>query len=134
MKHQDSWNPHSKDINPKSENEEHTDPDEYNDQFATRPLYDLFIIPVVMIALGFWGGYIRHFLFTRVRNLISMLDNYMLSVDQSDMAQTPVNVIERLDAKTTFLYSDSDFEWDNSIKRKALTPNPDQPLTRANCG
>ena len=120
VKDQDSENCYSEDINPKTENEEHTDPgDEYNDQFMTRSLCALFIVPVVMIALGNFFGYIHHFLFTKARNLISMVDNYMLSVDQIDMDQTPVKVLERLDAETTFLYSDSDLEWDDSIERNA---------------
>ena len=112
MKGQDSENLHSENTNP-----EHTDPgEEYNDQFTTRPLYSLFIVPVVMIALEIFLGCIRNFLFTKVRNLISMVDNYMLSVDQIDMDQTPVKVLDRLDAETTFLYSESDLEWDDSIE------------------
>ena len=120
MNPQESQKPHSEDGISKTENEQVTDPEaEDSDQSVTRPLYVLFIVPVVAIALGISLGYIRHYLFTKVRNLISIVENHMLSVEEIDGDQTPVNVLERLDDESTFLYADSDLEWDDSTERNA---------------
>ena len=67
------------------------------DSQRTNPLYALFILPLVMIGLGICLGYIKHYLFIRVRNLMNMVDNYMVSVEAGDLDQTPVKVLERLD-------------------------------------
>ena len=118
MNPQESENPDSEDVNSKIENKQLTDPEaENNDQDMTRPIYDLFIVPVVVIGLGIFSGYNRHYVFTKVRNLISMVENHMLSVEEIDGDQTQVKVLERLDDESTFLYTDSDLEWDDSIER-----------------
>ena len=83
---------------------------------TTRPLFALFVLPIVILSLGLCIGYIRHFLLFRVRNMIRMVDNYMLSTEDVDDDQTPVKVLDNLDAMTTFDYnSDNDLPWDDSI-------------------
>ena len=86
-----------------------------------RKLYGLFILPVIFIFAGIFCGYVRHMLFERVRRLIMMVDNHMLSVDQDiDMDQTPVKVLDTLNSLSTVDYdSSSDLLWDDSIERNA---------------
>ena len=66
-----------------------------------RPQYGLFILPVFIILIGLLFGYLKNCTFKRVRNLIRMVENYMLSVDQ-DIEETPVKVLERLNSLSTW--------------------------------
>ena len=67
-----------------------------------RKLYGLFILPVILNFAGIFLGYIRNMLFDRVRRLIRMVDNHMLSVDQDIyMDQTPVKVLDTLNSLST---------------------------------
>ena len=95
-------------------------PDESFESQRTNPLYALFILPVVMIGVGICLGYIRKCLFIRVRNLMNMVDNYMVSAEAGDLDETPVKVLERLHNLSTF---DEDSEpellWDDIIAHNA---------------
>ena len=87
---------------------------------SSRPLYALFVLPVLVLSIGICVGYIRHFMLYRVRNIIRMVDNYMLSTDDEDMDQTPVKVLDIQDALSTFDYDSNDeLAWDDSIERNA---------------
>ena len=87
---------------------------------SSRPLYALFILPVLALSVGICVGYIRHFMLYDVRNLIRMVDNYMLSSDDEDMDQTPVKVLNIQDQLSTFDYDSNDeLAWDDSIERNA---------------
>ena len=87
---------------------------------SSRPLYALFVLPVLALSIGICVGYIRHFMLYRVRNLIRMIDNYMLSTDDEDMDQTPVKVLNIQDQLSTFDYDSNDeLAWDDSIERNA---------------
>ena len=87
---------------------------------SSRPLYALFVLPVLALSIGICVGYIRHFMLHRVRNLIRMVDNYMLSSDNEDMDQTPVKVLNIQDQLSTFDYDSNDeLAWDDSIERNA---------------
>ena len=82
-----------------------------------RPLYGLFIIPLVLIFTGVLCGYLRNVIFEKVRNLIRNVDNFMLSIDE-DLGQTLVNVLDILNSQGTYDgNSSSDLIWDDSIER-----------------
>ena len=86
---------------------------------SSRPLYGLFVLPVLIISIGICVGYIRHFMLHRVRNIIRMVDDYMISNDD-DPDQTPVKVLDIQDALSTFDYDSTDeLAWDDSIERNA---------------
>ena len=51
---------------------------------TSRPLYALFVFPVLVLSIGLCVGYIRHFMLFRLRNIIRMVDNYMLLTDDED--------------------------------------------------
>ena len=88
------------------------------DTARTRPLYSLFVLPVVMLFFATLIGYVRHYLFLRVRNIMNM-DNYMVSTEV-DPDQTSVKVLEILDALSTFDYNtDNELLWDNSFEGNA---------------
>ena len=87
---------------------------------SSRPLYALFVLPVLILTIGICVGYIRHFILYRVRNLIRMTDHYMLSTDDEDIDQTPVKVLDMQDNLSTFDYDSNDeLAWDDSIERNA---------------
>ena len=73
-----------------------------------------------MIGLGICLGYIKHYLFIRVRNLMNMVDNYLVSVETGDLDETPVKVLERLDNLSTFdEESEPELLWDDIIAHNA---------------
>ena len=87
---------------------------------TSRPLYALFVLPVLVLSIELCVGYIRHFMLFCVRNIIRMVDNYMLLTDDEDIDHTPVKVLDTLDALSTFDYnSDNELTWNNSIERNA---------------
>ena len=112
---------HSKDLKNQASREVKTDDYRAEDHGkSSRPLYALFVLPVLALSVGICVGYIRHFMLHRVRNLIRMVDNYMLSSDSEDMDQTPVKVLNIQDQLSTFDYESNDeLVWDDSIERNA---------------
>ena len=113
---------HSKDLKNQASREVKTDDYRAEDHGkSSRPLYALFVLPVLALSVGICVGYIRHFMLHRVRNLIRMVDNYMLSSDSEDMDQTPVKVLNIQDQLSTFDYESNDeLVWDDSIERNAV--------------
>ena len=74
--------------------------EEISDSHLT-PLYALFILPLLIIFSAISLTYLRQCLHHQIANLIRLVDNYMVSADVGDSDQTPVNVLQRLDAIAT---------------------------------
>ena len=85
-----------------------------------RPMYALFILPLVIVFSAISIAYLKHCLQRRILNLIRLVYEYMTPSDVVDPDQTPLKVLERLDAvETDDGDLTSDLLWDDSIERNA---------------
>ena len=77
-----------------------------------------FILLLVIAFSAISIAYLKHCLQMRILNLIRLVDEYMTPSDVEDPDQTPLKVLERLDA-IEIDYEDltSDLLWDDSIER-----------------
>ena len=85
-----------------------------------RPMYALFVLPLVVVFTAIGIAYLKQCLQARILNLIRLVDDYITPSDDYDPDQTPAKVLEMLNAMDT---DDgevtSDLLWDDSIERNA---------------